>query len=557
MFKQVYSLFRFHVLTTTGRGRYALILLLLLPWAILSGLESCRETTTPCSLATPDGACDSGSHCEYGQCQPDRENACSSQYPVGVCPYPDETCLSGTCHSVFDDACSLANPYGVCPDQAMCQAGVCQPATDLDLAGGLAPAKGTRQAIYYEFAKFYEEYFVFPDRRDIDWLNLFNEFYLKAVSRPYYREFYRQLSNYVARLRDNHSTLQSSVLCDSQFDTLTPTITYNSSPLGACGRVIDGKYVIYGVDAGAPLKLSVGDAIVRLGQNTGMDSLFSRWQEEARCQDNSFQYQHHAYLAFQTSMLNMAPWYDSITVEHKDGTLEDIPMKGLEPYYTYCFGFPLRYDTQLGMDVYTEELTPTVRYFHTLSFMNPPVRYRDAFKGMAGKDGIIIDLRGNSGGFMKSCGALLAPFIESPYNFGRCWDNTSSFDQAEDTVIEPDPIDGFTGKIAILVNEISKSAADFCVYGFQHADVIGDVRVFGEPMAGLYSTTTTGSFSYTLNDVSETLNMGVTLSQCRTADGENLDGYFITPDEIIDFSAADINNQNDPVIKKALDWIGQ
>jgi hypothetical protein len=327
------------------------------------------------------------------------------------------------------------------------------------------------------------------------------------------------------------------------------------STLGACGRVIDGKYYIYQASAGNPLQFAVGDAILHFGEDTDFAALFSRWQQEARCTDNSFQHQHDAYLAFQGSLLNMAYWYPSLTVARKDGTIEDISMQDVEPYHVYCFGYPLRYDTIMGMKIYTEDIKPNIYYVSMLSFMNPGISYKEAFKGAAGKTGIILDLRGNAGGYMSSCSAFLSAFIQTPYNFGRCWDNTSSYDEAEDVIAKPDPIKGFSGKIAILVNGISKSAADFAVYGMLHADVIGQVRVFGAPMAGLYSSTTKGSYSYTFNDVSETLKMGVTVEQCRTADGQNLDGYYVTPDELVDFSAEDIKTQTDPVINQALDWI--
>jgi hypothetical protein len=383
---------------------------------------------------------------------------------------------------------------------------------------------------------------------------LYRQFYFPAVSSGYYRQFYRHLSNMVAQLRDGHSTLESDLLGKTLTDLGTPAIFYDTSFLDACGMLIDGEYVVYEAGKNNSLGLVPGDKVLDFGPDTDFAGLYQEWQQEARCGDNSFQFEHHAFRAFQNSLFSMATWYGQMTVQHLNGERELLSLRDIPLVHTYCFGYPLPYETRTGMRIYTDQITAGVLYLNVLSFYQLPAQYNDLYRKMSGQAGIIIDLRGNSGGRPKSSAALVSPFLKTTYAFHcRTTDGSSS----SDITMTADPIEDFHGKIAILVNETSKSGADFAVYAFLHGDVIGPVRVFGAPMAGLFSATTSSNIGYTVNGQSDSLTLGVTIAECTNAAGENLDGEYITPQEQIAFSHADIQQGNDPVIQRALAWIAE
>jgi len=519
------------------------------------GVEACHQETISCSIDEPDGNCPANSHCQFGECVPDQEGICSESVPDGECYYPDEICQLGVCFSLFEKGCSEENIYGKCSGEEVCHQGKCELPLEIDIIAGEAPVLNKKRAIFQQFFNHYKHYFAFQKERGIDWQEMYQTFYYRTIGAKYYREFYDSLSDFLSTLHDNHSEIRSQLLCNSQRYETLPVIKTGGNPLDVCGRLINGEYVVYEVGEVNPIGLEVGDAITAFGNGNTLDTLFDDFLSSPRCYNNSYQHLHQAALEFQISLPGMLTWQQEITVMKKDGTEKQTSMNGIPPVFRRCFGFPMKYENNTDLPVYTEDISDDVRYLHTLSFLNIPAQYKELYRKMEGKKGVIIDMRGNKGGTWRSVGGLLVAFLVAPYDFGYCIDNEGN--SGNQVIIKPDPIPGFNGKIALLSNEISKSAADFAAYAFLNAELTGDLRIFGGPTGGLFSTTAFGSLEYTSRGLPESLELADTRSQCFTPDGKNLDGYFVVPHEAVDFSKADILEGRDPVIEQALEWIRQ
>lgn len=164
--------------------------------------------------------------------------------------------------------------------------------------------------------------------------------------------------------------------------------------------------------------------------------------------------------------------------------------------------------------------------------------------------GVIIDLRGNSGGLAISIGAIGGLFVDTPTSLGTQTTRDDTLRlmalprQVDDTGAD---IRRHTGPLAILVDRSSISCSDIFPAGMQ---AIGRARIFGSPSAGMAlpaASMPLPSGDYLLYPIADYVDPS----------GRRIEGVGVTPDETIVPTVAQLAGGRDPVIDAATAWIGR
>ncbi|MBN1886038.1 MAG: hypothetical protein JW876_11020 [Candidatus Krumholzibacteriota bacterium] len=184
-------------------------------------------------------------------------------------------------------------------------------------------------------------------------------------------------------------------------------------------------------------------------------------------------------------------------------------------------------------------------YVTFCNFLDPPrimKAYNEAMAGFMDAPGLVIDLRGNTGGMADMvvwmCGWLVAE--------RGAYIGTMHLRDTELKLVIPPRAHPYEGPVAVLVDELSVSAAEFMAGGLQ---ALGRARVFGSRTAGaaipsLFERLPNGdSFQYAYADY-------------VSADGKHLEGSGVVPDEEIALTRESLLWTPDPVLAAALAWIG-
>ena len=113
--------------------------------------------------------------------------------------------------------------------------------------------------------------------------------------------------------------------------------------------------------------------------------------------------------------------------------------------------------------------------------------------------------------------------------------------------VKPNPRDGYTGKLIVLVDSRSASAAEIFARTVQlkgRAKVLGDVSS-GNTMQAQHDV------FFDQGPLRAVYFVSVTIGDLIMPDGHSLEGIGVTPDEILLPTAADLANGRDPVMAQA------
>lgn len=164
--------------------------------------------------------------------------------------------------------------------------------------------------------------------------------------------------------------------------------------------------------------------------------------------------------------------------------------------------------------------------------------------------GVVVDLRGNSGGLVASLGAVAGLFVDKTVSLGTMITGGGDLKlNALPRVVTDDGQDvrRFSGPLAILTDRGSVSCSDIFAGGMQ---AIGRARVFGQTSAGM-----------ALPSASVPLPSGDRLLY-PTADfvdpnGRRIEGVGVIPDEPAAPTLAALRAGRDPALDAALAWIAR
>lgn len=166
-----------------------------------------------------------------------------------------------------------------------------------------------------------------------------------------------------------------------------------------------------------------------------------------------------------------------------------------------------------------------------------------------GYDGIILDLRGNTGGIAAMVSGLAGHFTPRRDTLGINRTRTTTLyfvANPRRSTADGRQVTPFTGPVAILTDEMSASASEVFAGGMR---AINRVQIFGDTTIGavlpaIWDRLPNGDVLYHA------------LGEFITSTGERLEGRGVLPDETIAVTRADLLAGRDPVLEAAVRWIG-
>jgi carboxyl-terminal processing protease len=169
----------------------------------------------------------------------------------------------------------------------------------------------------------------------------------------------------------------------------------------------------------------------------------------------------------------------------------------------------------------------------------------DAYRGL---DGMVLDLRRNSGGMAAMVGGLAGHFTPRPDTLGINQTRTSRLV----FVANPRRVTGdgervapYAGPVAILLDELSGSASEIFAAGLRS---IGRARIFGATSIG-------GVLPASWDRLPNGDVLYHAIGEFITPGGERLEGKGVVPDEPVSLTRADLLAGRDPVLNAAMRWI--
>jgi C-terminal processing protease CtpA/Prc len=161
---------------------------------------------------------------------------------------------------------------------------------------------------------------------------------------------------------------------------------------------------------------------------------------------------------------------------------------------------------------------------------------------------LVIDLRGNGGGSIRSMLAMLSRLFPSDVEVA-----TVRTRRGTERMTAKGRRNAFAGRLAILVDSGTASASEIAARAVQlerRGVVIGD-RTAGAVMTSRVFTHTTGIHSIAFYAES------ITIGDVRMHDGASLEGSGVTPDELVLPSGDDLASGRDPALARALAILGR
>ena len=172
----------------------------------------------------------------------------------------------------------------------------------------------------------------------------------------------------------------------------------------------------------------------------------------------------------------------------------------------------------------------------------------EAVDAMRGLDGIVIDLRGNTGGAAAMTMGVAGHFFAESTRLGVMTTRDTTLNiLAIPRLTNPSgqSVEPYAGPLALLVDETTGSASEVFAGGLQS---VGRARVFGETTAGAVLPAMTTRLS---NGDALLHAMG----DFETASGTRLEGSGVVPDEPVPVRRADLLVGRDTQLEAALAWI--
>lgn len=173
----------------------------------------------------------------------------------------------------------------------------------------------------------------------------------------------------------------------------------------------------------------------------------------------------------------------------------------------------------------------------------------DGFIGRAkGKSTLILDLRGNPGGYVKTLEELAGYFFSEDTKIA----DLKGRKEMDPQMAKTQGSDVFKGKVIVLVDSASASAAEIFARLMQitkRGIVLGDVSagaVMQSQSVGFDAGVTT-QIPY---------GMSLTNADVIMTDGKSIEHVGVTPDELIIPTAEDLQQRRDPVLARALELAG-
>ena len=204
------------------------------------------------------------------------------------------------------------------------------------------------------------------------------------------------------------------------------------------------------------------------------------------------------------------------------------------------------YESEIAPQLISDKI-PGVTILKMNSFNLSEIKINKMMDKVEKSASLILDLRGNRGGYSDSLEQLVANFFDREINIGTKVrrDGTKPF-LVKQKLKKP-----YQGKLVVLIDSYSASAAEIFARVVQlekRGIVIGD-QSEGSVMESIYFPHSFG-FTYLF------YGMSVTVADIIMKDGQRLEKIGVTPDEKIVPTALDLANNRDPVLARAAKILG-
>ncbi|MBI3305679.1 S41 family peptidase [Candidatus Nomurabacteria bacterium] len=174
---------------------------------------------------------------------------------------------------------------------------------------------------------------------------------------------------------------------------------------------------------------------------------------------------------------------------------------------------------------------------------NSPSLFRDAVKKFAesGSDKLILDLRGNPGGYLEAAVDITSWFLPR----GKVVVTEDYGDKRKQEIFRSRGYDIFTDKLkfAILIDGGSASASEIVAGALQDH---GIAKLVGAKSYGK------GSVQEAVKITGDTL-LKITVAKWLTPNGNSISEKGLDPDFIVEITKKDIDNRKDPQMDKAIE----
>jgi len=227
---------------------------------------------------------------------------------------------------------------------------------------------------------------------------------------------------------------------------------------------------------------------------------------------------------------------ESMVTERPGGNVEDL-IREIDDNY----GTPFHYEKAAGDTLVV-----------AMSRFGEPGDVAAFMKKARGYKNLILDLRGNGGGYVVAIEMLISWAFDRDVTIG-----TAKTRKEEKPEIARGRKDAFKGPIVVLIDSGSASASEVTARVMQiekRGTVIGD-RSAGAVMTSLFFSHTLGQDLYGHGSVAF-FATSITVADVRMADGFSLEKAGVTPDETLLPTGADLAAGRDPVLARAITLLG-
>lgn len=355
----------------------------------------------------------------------------------------------------------------------------------------------------------------------------------RAATMDQAREVMRDM---IGRLHQSHF----SIIASEVYGDLHDASSGAAGEPGFDARVIGGKALVASVETGSPAAeagVHAGWEILSI-DGAALNPVLERVGTEYRGSTL-----HDLYLARAVFSRLDGKIENKARIEFLDGTAEKriLDIRRIPPR-----GKPTQFGFAPVMNVWieTRKIENDIGYVSFNLFMDPArlmPRFEDAVKACADCKGMIVDLRGNTGGIAFMAMGMAGFFID------RDDQRLGAMHMRESTLqffVNPrTPFYG--GPLAILVDGLSASTSEIFAEGLKD---LRRARIFGTPTAGA-----------ALPSVIEKLPNGDGFQYARasytSAGGKPLEGAGVTPDVNVALTRETLLAGRDAVLDAAVHWI--
>ena len=227
---------------------------------------------------------------------------------------------------------------------------------------------------------------------------------------------------------------------------------------------------------------------------------------------------------------------ESKVQERPAGHLEDMIRQSDDAYRT-----PYQYEKAAGDTLVV-----------AMSSFGDPRDVAGFMKKARGYKNLVLDLRGNGGGYVVTIEALASWLFDREVRIG-----TEKMRKAEKVETAKGRKDAFPGRVVVLIDSHSASASEVTARLIQiekRGTVIGD-RSAGAVMTSLFFSHTLGQDFYGRGSIAF-YGTSITVADFKMSDGFSLEKVGVTPDETLLPTGADLAAGRDPVLARAITLLG-